>query len=369
MFCSRVSFLSSSHLFDLTKPWVSRVQHKTVVDRQVRCLQNAVDAPKVIVTRKLIDSALQQIQQALPNAELDVWPELEKPIPRDVLLKKISSGVDGIACMLTDKLDREILKESPRNKLKVISTMSVGFNHIDLEFCREKGIKVGNTPDVLTETTADLVLCLTLATCRRAREAIKAVEEGRWGSWSPYWLCGTDVHHSVVGIVGFGRIGQAVARRFQGFGCRILYNSRSEKEEGKRMGASFVSMDTLLRESDIVIPQCLLTEETRNLFDLSAFKKMKSSAIFINASRGEVVDQDALYQALTEGIIHAAGLDVCVPEPIPPSHPLVSLPNCTVFPHIGSASTKTREIMSFMCVENLVAGLQNRDLPYSVLTN
>lgn len=359
LFQSTVNFLNQQKTFKYTRK-------KYSLSQSVFYCQKTLDGPKVLVTRKLIDPALQKIREAFPSVHLDVWPEEQTPMPRDALLEKVSSGLDGLICMLSDKIDSELLKKSPANKLRVVSTMSVGFNHIDVESCRQHNIKIGNTPDVLTETTADLVLGLTLATCRRFREAISSVEQGKWGSWSPYWLCGVDVHHSKVGIVGFGRIGQAVARRFLGFNCQILYNSRTEKAEGKKMGASFVDLDTLLRESDIVIPQCLLSEETRNMFHLETFKKMKRSSIFINASRGEVVDHEALYQALTQGLIRAAGLDVCVPEPLPPSHPLLSLSNCTVLPHIGSASTSTREKMSYMCVENLIAGLQERTLPYPV---
>ncbi|EME27744.1 glyoxylate reductase/hydroxypyruvate reductase [Galdieria sulphuraria] len=359
LFQSTCSFLNKQKILKQTKK-------NYFLHHSAFYCQKTADGPKVLVTRKLIDPALQKIREAFPTVQLDVWPEEQTPIPRTVLLEKVSSGLDGLICMLSDKVDSELLKCCPKNKLRVVSTMSVGFNHIDLETCKRHKIKVGNTPDVLTETTADLVLGLTLATCRRFREAISSVEQGKWGSWSPYWLCGVDVHHSKVGIVGFGRIGQAVARRFLGFDCQILYNSRTEKAAGKKMGASFVDLDTLLRESDIVIPQCLLSEETRNMFHLEAFKKMKPTAIFINASRGEVVDQEALYQALKQGIIRGAGLDVCVPEPLPPSHPLLSLPNCTILPHIGSASTSTREKMSYMCVENLIAGLENQSLPYAV---
>jgi len=214
-------FQSSCILFNKGKT-LKNVKRRCFPSNYLLYCQKTADGPKVLVTRKLIEPALQEIKKAFPNVHLDIWPEETTPIPRTVLQEKVSSGVDGIICMLTDKINGDLLKQSPQNKLKVVSTMSVGFNHIDIEACRNHNIKVGNTPDVLTETTADLVLGLTLATSRRFREAIRSVEEGTWGSWSPYWLCGVDVHHVKVGIVGFGRIGQAVARRFLGFDCTIL---------------------------------------------------------------------------------------------------------------------------------------------------
>ena len=196
--------------------------------------------------------------------------------------------------------------------------MSVGYDHVDVAALRKRNIPLGNTPCVLTETTAELALALLLATARRLPEGTHAVQSGGWASWKPMWLTGRDIHDSTVGLVGLGRIGAAFARRLGGFGCRILYTGPREKPEAARaVGATFAPMDTLLQESDFVAVHCPLNDQTRALFSTDAFRKMKSTAVFINTSRGGVVDQDALYQALAQGEIAAAGLDVTDPEPLP----------------------------------------------------
>jgi lactate dehydrogenase-like 2-hydroxyacid dehydrogenase len=226
---------------------------------------------------------------------------------------------------------------------------------------------LGNTPGVLTETTADLTLALLLAAARRLPEAWTAAREGAWGPWQPEWMTGRDVHGSTVGIVGLGRIGAAVAQRLLGFGCRILYaGPRSRPDLAEPLGATYVSFEDLLRQSDFVSIHCPLNDATRHLFGPDAFAAMKPTAILINTSRGPVVNQEALYTALTAGRIAAAGLDVTTPEPLPVDHPLFSLPNCVILPHIGSASIATRLQMALMAADNLIAGVQGRPLPNGV---
>jgi lactate dehydrogenase-like 2-hydroxyacid dehydrogenase len=244
--------------------------------------------------------------------------------------------------------------------------MSVGYDHVDLAACRARGVAVGNTPGVLTETTAELTLALMLATARRLPEALAAVRDGSWGAWQPEWLVGADISGSTVGIVGFGRIGQAVARLLSGFCCRLLYSSPAPKPEAEALGASFTPLPALLAAADVVTLHAPLTEQTRHLINRTTLAQMKPTAILINTSRGGLVDQDALYAALRAGAIAAAGLDVTTPEPLPTDHPLLGLPNCVVLPHIGSASRATRTRMALLAADNLLAGLAGRPLPHAV---
>ena len=226
------------------------------------------------------------------------------------LLKQLSSKeYNALYVCLEDRVTSDMLTSK---SLRVVSTMSVGYNHIDIDKCKQMGIKVGYTPQVLTETTADLVLALTLATARKLMSANQAVYNGSWGAWTPLWMAGKDVWGSTVGIIGLGRIGLAVAKRFQGFGCNVMYcnSSGKENENGKAIGAKYCNFDEVLSVSDFVIPLCPLTPDTMHLFKDEEFKKMKNDAVFINASRGDVVCQDSLVRALQNGEIMAAGLDV-----------------------------------------------------------
>ena len=274
--------------------------------------------------------------------------------------------MDGVYCLLTERIDAELL-DAAGPQLKVVSTMSVGYDHVDLPALRARGVALGNTPGVLTETTADLAVALLLAAARRLPEAWRAAQDGTWGPWQPEWMTGRDVYGSTVGIVGLGRIGAAVARRLLGFGCRIVYSGpRPRPELAEPLGAAYVPFEQLLAKSDFVSIHCPLNDATRRLFDAAAFAAMQPTAILINTSRGPVVDQDALYQALKAGQIAAAGLDVTTPEPLPVDHPLFSLPNCVVLPHIGSASIRTRLQMAMMAAENLIAGVEGRPLPNGV---
>lgn len=283
-------------------------------------------------------------------------------MPRDELLKSVA-GTEAIFCSLTDKIDQELLNAAGPG-LKVVGTISVGHDHIDVPECRKRGIKIGYTPDVLTDATAELTLALLLSTSRRLPEAQHEARTGGWKSWAPTWMTGPGLAGSTVGIVGFGRIGQAVARRVKAFNTnKILYFNRSERPEAQETGALKVSFDELLLQSDFIICCAALVPETKEIFNKAAFEKMKKTAIFINTSRGGTVDQDALIEALKNNTIRAAGLDVTTPEPLPLDNPLLNLPNCVVLPHIGSAAIETRDTMSELTAENILAGLKGSGMP------
>lgn len=312
-----------------------------------------MNKPKVLITRPDIPT----IGLNLLNEQCDIvlWNK-ESPIPRSELLSKVS-GVSGIFCTLTDKIDEEILIAAGQN-LKVVATMSVGTDHLDLEALKSRNIKVGYTPDILTNATAELIVGLLLLTSRRLLEANRAIYRGEWKAWAPTWMCGTGLSKSTVGIVGLGRIGCKVAECLKPFNVsRILYTSRSIKHEASIFNGEKVELDKLLEESDFIIVTIALTLHTKHLFDSQAFDKMKKSAIFINASRGEVVHQPSLIEALKRGKIKAAGLDVMTPEPIPLDNELLQLDNCVVLPHIGSATIETRQEMAKITAENILAVL------------
>jgi glyoxylate reductase len=316
--------------------------------------------PQVLVTRRIPQPGLDLLAG---QCDVDLW-DSDLPIPRDALLQRIGDK-DGLCCLLTERIDEELLDAAPR--LRVVSQMAVGVDNIDVPACTRRGIPVGNTPGVLTETTADLTWALLLAAARRVVEGVEYVQAGQWLTWSPTALLGPDVHGATLGIVGFGRIGQAVARRARGFDMRILCHSRQHKPEAEQaLGASYVDLDTLLAQSDFVSLHVSLTPETTHLIDAAALGKMKPAAILINAARGGVVDHDALVEALRNGEIASAALDVTEPEPLPADHPLVHMPNCIVVPHIASASIATRTKMATMAAENLLAGVQGQRLPNGV---
>lgn len=314
--------------------------------------------PQAYIARRIPDSALAIVRRACAYR---MWPEEGEPPPPETLRREAADCV-GLLTMLTDRVDEELLAAAP--DLKIVANMAVGYDNIDVEACTRRGVMVTNTPDVLTETTADLVFALLLATARRLHEAQRTVLEGRWRTWSPMMLTGQDVHGATLGIIGAGRIGQAVGRRAKGFNMRILYHNRRRAPAFEQeTGAEYAEFDRLLAESDFVVPLTPLTPQTRGLIGREAFKKMKKSAILINASRGAVVDEAALYEALVNGEIWAAGLDVFENEPAPPDHPLLQLPNVTALPHIGSASIRTRVRMAELAAENLVAGIEGRKPP------
>lgn len=288
-------------------------------------------------------------------------------MPRDELLRKIGDK-NALLCMLTDRIDSEILDKAGK-KLQIVATMSVGYDHLDVQEIKKRHIKMAYTPDILTDATAELTVALLLATSRRLLEANEAAKNGEWKAWSPFWMCGMGLQNSTIGIVGFGRIGQEIAKRLKSFKPkRILYYNRSEKaEEAKQVDAKRVTFDELLAQSDFISVSCSLTPDTQHMFNESAFKKMKPTAIFINTSRGGIVDQDALIRALENKTIWGAGLDVMTPEPLPLDNPLFKLKNCIILPHIGSACIQTRNEMAILCAENIVAALKSDQLPSELI--
>ncbi|XP_005004162.2 glyoxylate reductase/hydroxypyruvate reductase isoform X1 [Cavia porcellus] len=316
---------------------------------------------KVFVTGRIPPEGRAELAQAA-DCEVELW-DSDEPISRKELEHRVA-GAHGLLCFLSDRVDKKVLDAAGPN-LRVISTMSVGVDHLALDEIKKRGIRVGYTPDVLTDATAELAVSLLLTTCRRLPEAIEEVKNGGWTSWKPLWMCGYGLTQSTVGIVGLGRIGQAIARRLKPFGVqRFLYAGRQPKpQEAAEFQAEFVSALQLAAESDFIVVACSLTPETKGLCNGDFFRKMKKTAVFVNISRGDVVNQDDLYQALASGQIAAAGLDVTTPEPLPTDHPLLTLKNCVILPHIGSATYKTRNAMSLLASNNLLAGLRGQPMP------
>jgi glyoxylate reductase len=317
--------------------------------------------PKILVTRRITKSALDRLHKEGQVVLCD-----DQLPPSYDQLTSMLEDCDGLLCLLTDNIDGELLASA--SQLRVVSTMSVGFEHIDIEACRKHGIKVGHTPGVLTETTADFTMALMLSVSRRIPEAVHYAQSGQWKTWDPGLLLGQDLHNAVVGIIGMGRIGQAVAQRIYSFGSQLLYNDLSRVQDiEKDLNAEAVELDDLLSRVDIVSLHVPSTERTYQMISHPQFEIMKPSSILINTSRGTVVDTSALLQALREGKIAAAGLDVTDPEPLPHNHPLFELPNCLITPHIASAGAATRAKMAHMAVDNLLAGLRGKSLPNPVV--
>jgi glyoxylate reductase len=312
--------------------------------------------PSVYVTRRLPGEAYARLAD---RVRLAVWDGPGGP-PRTALEEGVRDA-DGLLCLLVDRVDAALLAAAPR--LRVVSSCSVGLDHVDVPAATARGIPVGHTPGVLTETTADLTLGLMLAAARRIPEADRFVREGRWVAerrWEPEMLLGRDLHGATVGLVGLGAIGQAVARRLAGFGCRILGWTRS----GRLVpGVEPAPLDALLAESDFVSLHVALAPETRGLLGAERLAAMKPGAILVNAARGGLVDEAALAERLASGALAAAGLDVFAEEPVDAGSPLLALENVVVAPHVGSASVRTRERMGDLAVANLLAGLEGRPLP------
>lgn len=315
--------------------------------------------PNVLVTRNIPDEGLDPVREA---CDVDLWEE-ELPPSRDELLRRVA-GKDGILSLLTDRIDDELL-DAAGPQLKVVSNFAVGFDNFDVPALTRRKIPAGNTPGVLTETTADLAFALLMAAARRIPESVEYVKADRWKTWGPMLLMGVDINNATLGIVGFGRIGREMARRGRGFGMTILYHDvhPATPEDEAELGARRVEMDELLAASDFISLHVNLTDETHHLIDADALRAMKPTAVLVNTSRGPVVDPQALEHALRDGEIFAAGLDVTDPEPLPATHPLVQLPNCVVVPHIASASKVTRGKMAAMAAANLLAGLRDERLP------
>ncbi len=307
-------------------------------------------AEKVLVTREIPESGLDPLE----GFEITVLSEL--PPGRDVLLEA-ARGIDGVLSTLTEQMDTEFMNAAG-DSLKVIANMAVGYDNVDLEAANERDIVVTNTPEVLNETTADTAFMLMLAAARRLGEGERIVRSGRWEAWGPKMLLGPDVWGKQLGILGFGRIGQAVAHRAKGFGMEIFYWGRSRKEEAEEeFGARYLELDELLETCDFFSIHTPLTEETTHLIGTEEFEKMRPEAVLVNTSRGPVVDEAALAEALAEGRIFAAGLDVYEEEP--KVHPkLLELENVVLAPHIGSASIETRNKMATTAGEDLRAVLQ-----------
>ncbi|WP_432732291.1 2-hydroxyacid dehydrogenase [Staphylococcus capitis] len=312
---------------------------------------------KILITRKIPQKFIEQLEQI---GDVVMWDKELTPMPRESFLSEVK---DATACFITlsESVDEEVLTEA--SDLKIIANMAVGYDNIDVVRANDHDITVTNTPDVLTETTAELGFTLMLTVARRIIEAERYVQEGQWQSWGPYLLSGKDVHGSTVGIYGMGGIGRAFARRLKGFNTRILYHNRTQNPEAeKELDATYVSFESLLKESDFVICTAPLTPQTENQFDSKAFNLMKNDAIFINIGRGAIVDETALVEALRNHTILGCGLDVLRQEPIDMNHPLLKLDNAVIVPHIGSASRLTRDRMVQLCVNNILAVL-NHQLP------
>lgn len=317
----------------------------------------------ILITRKLPEQFVAPLRKTF---EVDMWPEAEVAMPRRELLSRVP-GKNGVLCMLTDKIDKEVLTAAGEG-LRTISTFSAGYDHVDTGALQERGISLGYTPNVLNDAVADITIALMLNASRRIPEAAAAVRQGEWGTWSPYWMTGQDVGGATVGIIGMGSIAEAVVRRLHGFDCRVLYYSRSPKPTlEQQYGVQRRELQQLLAESDFVSVHAPLTDETREMCNASFFAQMKPTAVFINTSRGGLVQQEHLYDALKTGEIFAAGLDVTTPEPLPTDSPLLELNNCLVLPHIASASIRTRNRMAEIAVQNLLAGLTGTDFVSQVM--
>jgi glyoxylate reductase len=304
---------------------------------------------RCFVTRELPGTALDRLRGA---HEVEVWPSREPP-PRTELKRAVTTA-SGLLALLTDRVDAELIAVAP--ELRAISNYAVGTDNVDVAAATARGIPVGNTPDVLTDSTADLAVALMLASARRLAEGERAVRAGEWRTWEPAWMLGRDLNRATVGIIGRGRIGSAVARRLEGFDCRVRFAGRGDRE----------ALDGLLAESDFVTLHCPLTEETRGLIGEPQLRSMKPTARLVNTARGPIVDRRALERALHEGWIGGAALDVTDPEPLPADAPLLTAPNLLVVPHIGSATHRTREAMAAIAVDNLLAGLAGEPMPHCV---
>ncbi len=313
--------------------------------------------PRVFVSRRLPDVGLRRLQQV---TDCHVWPD-RLPPPRNDLLASVQ-GCSGIVSLLSDSIDAEVF-DAAGPGLKVVSNFAVGVNNIDLAEAKRRGIAVGNTPDVLTDATADIAVALLLAAARHIQPAADSVRQGGWETWEPTGWLGSDLVGKTLGIVGMGRIGAAVAKRMAGgWDMQVAYTSRTQKHLPDLPTARRVSLDELLQTSDFVSLHTDLSAETRGLINRQRLSLMKPTAVLVNTSRGGVIDQNALVEALAVGRPMAAGLDVTDPEPLPPDHPLVGLANCIILPHIGSATIASRNAMANICVDNLLAGLSGNPL-------
>ena len=313
------------------------------------------DRPQVAVTRVIPDAGLEMLREA---ADIRLWEHELPPSPEE--LDTLLDGVDGALTLLTDRIDGPVLDRHPQ--LKVVSNFAVGFDNVDVPAATERGVAVCNTPNVLNDATAEMAFTLLTAAARRVVESADYVRDGRWKTWGPKLLLGQDLTGATLGIVGFGRIGKKLARMVSGFDMTVLVNDVYYDPDAEReLGVKYVSLNELLEQSDFVSLHVLLNEETHHLIGAEQLATMKPTAVLINAARGPVVDTDALVHALETGQIFAAGLDVTDPEPLPADHPLVRLPNCTVVPHIASATVTSRDNMATLAAANVLDVLNGRE--------
>jgi glyoxylate reductase len=315
--------------------------------------------PRVVVTRSLPEPAL----RALRDSGANVWVSPEDRALSAEELRDAVRGAEAIVAMLHDRVDDALLGAAGE-QLRVVANVAVGYDNVDLDAARRHGVTITNTPGVLTDATADMAFCLLIGAARRLVEGDAYSRSGRWKTWEPLGHLGQDLVGRTLGVVGMGRIGYALARRCKGWDMRVLYHDVYPSAAAEKdLGATRVDLDTLLTESDFVSVHTDLNEATRGLFNLARFRQMKRTAVFVNTARGPVMVQKDLVQALREGLIFAAGLDVTDPEPPDPSDPLLQLPNVVVAPHIASATVGTRNAMADICARNLIAGVSGQDLP------
>ena len=317
--------------------------------------------PRVYVTRRLPQPALDIIR---PIADFTLWDREDVPPAREVLLREVTQ-VDGLLSLLTDRIDGEVMDAAPR--LRVVSNFAVGFDNIDIPAATQRRIVVTNTPEVLTETVADFAFCLMLAAARRLVEGDRYARDGKWKTWEPLLLAGQDMYRATLGLIGLGRIGSAVARRAKGFEMRVMYYDPFRREDLEQsLQIEYRPFTDVLRQADFISVHVPLSEQTRHLIGRDQFSMMKPTAVFVNTSRGPVVDQQALAEALAARRIFAAGIDVFEREPVPTDDPLLAMGNAIVAPHIASASIPTRIRMATLAAENLVAVLQGKRPPNPV---
>ncbi|WP_074035124.1 2-hydroxyacid dehydrogenase [Exiguobacterium profundum] len=314
---------------------------------------------RIYITRRLPEEAVEPLRD---QYDVRMWKHEGESVPREVLLEEASSA-HALWTMLSDTIDREVFERA--TDLEVVSNLAVGYNNIDLNAAKENGVIVTNTPDVLTETTADLTFGLMMMTARRLGEAERDLRAGEWKSWLPMGYVGMDLYQAKLGIIGMGRIGEAVARRARGFDMEVLYHNRTRRHESESMyGFTYAELDELLTQSDFVVVLAPLTDETRGMLGAKEFAKMKETSIFINVARGEIIDEQALYETLKARKIWGAGLDVFTKEPIDLGHPLLTLPNVTTLPHIGSATIRTRLAMMALnrdAITNVLEGKEPKN--------
>jgi len=343
--------------------WFTHLHQTSTTTRLIRGASSVVTTmskPTVYVTRSREAFPRPMLDKLEEQCDVSYWKE-DAPVTTEALVEGVK-GKDALLCLLTDKVDKAVIEEG--DKLKVVATMSVGYDHLDLAALKERNIKVGYTPGVLTAATADMTVTLLLATARKLLEGNAALKAGQWSAWSPLWMCGPEMSGSTVGIVGLGQIGRAVMQRLKPFGVgRFVYSGRTKKDQSWEDGAEFLPFEQLLKVSDFVLVTCAFSPELHHLFNTKTFDMMKTSSILINTSRGGIINQDDLVTALKEGKIFAAGLDVMTPEPLPTDHPLTQLGNCVLAPHLGSATLQTRGKMMTMTVDNILSGLQDKPMP------